>query len=56
MRKIAQFVGKTDRLPKAAQMFAVWRIGSDLGDFRGFGGHLAMQVNRRIAFSKNGLE
>jgi hypothetical protein len=56
MREIAQFVGKTDRLPKEAQIFVVWRIGSDVGEFRGFGGHLAMQVNRRIALSRNGLE
>src|SRR5580704_8039422 len=44
MRQVLQFVGKADRLPKAAQIFAAWCVGADMGKFCVFLGHLAMEV------------
>ncbi len=34
--QVAQFVGKADRLPKAAQIFAARRARADTGEFRIF--------------------
>jgi hypothetical protein len=44
MGQVLQFVGKADRLPKAAQIFTAWRVGADMGQFCVFVGHLAMEV------------
>src|ERR1700736_4239320 len=44
MGQLLQFVGKADRLPKAAQIFAAWCVGADMGEFCVFFGHLAMEV------------
>src|ERR1700720_3555161 len=44
MGQVLQFVGKADRLPKAAQIFAAWCVGADMGEFCIFLGHLAMEV------------
>src|SRR5215469_4492278 len=44
MGQIFQFVGKADRLPKAAKIFATRRVGADMGEFGVFIGHLAMEV------------
>jgi hypothetical protein len=41
-------------LPKAAQIFAARRVGSDVGEFRVFGGHLAMQVTAASCLQKTG--
>jgi hypothetical protein len=44
MGQVLQFVGEADRLPKAAQIFAAWRVGADMAEFCVFLGHLAMEV------------
>src|SRR6476659_10575207 len=44
MGQVLQFVGKADRLPKAAQIFAAWCVGADMGKFCVFLGHLAVEV------------
>ena len=44
MGQVLQFVGKADRLPKAAQIFAAWCVGADTGQFCVVAGHLAMEV------------
>jgi hypothetical protein len=44
MGQVLQFVGEADRLPKAAQIFSARRIGTDMGEFYVFLGHLAMEV------------
>ena len=42
--QVPQFIGEADGLPEAAQIFAAWRIGADMGELRVFLGHLAMEV------------
>jgi hypothetical protein len=44
MGQVLQFVGKADRLPKSAQIFAAWCVGADTGEFCVVVGHLAMEV------------
>ena len=44
MGQVLQFVRKADRLPKAAQIFAAWRVGADMGQFCIFVRHLAMEI------------
>jgi hypothetical protein len=43
--QVLQFLGETDRLPKAAQIFAAWCVGTDMGEFGIFLGYLPMQVS-----------
>jgi len=45
MGEVLQFIGEADRLPKAAQIFAAWCVGTDMGQFCVFSGHLAMEVS-----------
>ena len=33
LRQVPEIVGKADRLPKAAQVFAARRVGADMGEF-----------------------
>ncbi len=47
MGQVLQFVGKADRLPKAAQIFAAWCVGADMGEFCVFVGHLAMEIGAK---------
>ena len=42
--QVAQFVGKADRLPKAAQIFAARRARADMGEFRIFFRNIAVEV------------
>jgi len=42
--QVPQFIGEADGLPEAAQIFAAWRIGADMGELCVFLGHLAMEV------------
>jgi hypothetical protein len=42
MGQVLQFVGKADRLPKAAHIFAAWRVGTDMREVCILLGHLAM--------------
>jgi hypothetical protein len=44
MGQVLQFVGEADRLPKSAQIFAAWCVGTDMGEFCVFAGDLAMEV------------
>ena len=44
MGQLLQFVGEADRLPKAAQIFTAWCVGTDMREFDVFLGHLAMEV------------
>jgi hypothetical protein len=44
MGQVLQFVRKADRLPKAAQIFAAWRVGADMGQFCIFDRQLAMEI------------
>src|SRR6516165_9878293 len=44
MRQVLQFVGEADRLPIAAEIFAAWCVGADMGEFCVLLGHLAMEV------------
>jgi hypothetical protein len=44
MGQVLQLVGKADRLPKAAQIFAAWCVGADMNEFCAFLGYLAMEV------------
>src|SRR6516225_2286853 len=54
MGQVLQFVGEADRLPKAAQIFAAWRVWADMGEFCVFGGHLAMEVAAKSRRQKRG--
>jgi hypothetical protein len=55
--QVLQFVRETDRLPKAAQIFAAWCVGADMRQFYVFGGDFAMEVGaisrRQIGGSSN---
>src|SRR5260370_638865 len=44
MGQVLQLFGEADRLPKAAQIFAAWRVGADTREFCVFVGYLAMEV------------
>jgi hypothetical protein len=44
-RQIFQLVREANRLPKAPQILAAWCARADMGEFRVFVGHLAVEVS-----------
>ena len=54
LRQITQFVGEADRLPKAAQVFAARRAGSNMGELAVLAGDVAMEVAAKSRLQEGG--
>ena len=54
LRQITQFVGEADRLPKAAQVFAARRAGSNMGELAVLAGDVTMEVAAKSRLQEGG--